>query len=379
MIQLQRKEECCGCSACYSVCPKSCITMSQDSEGFLYPHINKQACIGCGLCNQTCPIINYYSQELNKPETYVAYCKENDVRRSSSSGGIFSLIAEEVLDREGIVFGAAFDKDMMVHHIGITKKSEIARLRGSKYLQSRVEQTYADTQKALQTKQTVLYSGTGCQIAGLKRYLLKPYDNLITVDVLCHGTPTPKLWKKYLTWREGITGSYTRDVSFRNKDLGWKNSSLKITFENNEEYKELGYNDYYIQLFLSDICLRPSCHECKFKSVNHPSDITLGDCWGVESYMPEMDDNQGTSVILVHTAKGKKLINSVDHRLCKKEADLDRALPPDADSRKSVRIHTKRAEFFSKIDRMPMEKLIKLIRSPFRKRLVKLIKEKLNW
>lgn len=379
MIQLQRKEECCGCSACYSVCPKSCITMSQDSEGFLYPHINKQACIGCGLCNQTCPIINYYSQELNKPETYVAYCKENDVRRSSSSGGIFSLIAEEVLDREGIVFGAAFDKDMMVHHIGITKKSEIARLRGSKYLQSRVEQTYADTQKALQRKQTVLYSGTGCQIAGLKRYLLMPYDNLITVDVLCHGTPTPKLWKKYLTWREGITGSYTRDVSFRNKDLGWKNSSLKITFENNEEYKELGYNDYYIQLFLSDICLRPSCHECKFKSVNHPSDITLGDCWGVESYMPEMDDNQGTSVILVHTAKGKQLINSVDHRLCKKEADLDRALPPDADSRKSVRIHTKRAEFFSKIDRMPMEKLIKLIRSPFRKRLVKLIKGKLNW
>lgn len=370
MIKLDRKEECCGCSACLSVCPQSCITMREDEEGFLYPYVNEQACINCNLCNCTCPVINSLNEYKDTTDTYVAYCKDEDLRLSSSSGGIFSLLAEEVLNREGVVFGAAFDNDMLVHHIGITKSCELARLRGSKYLQSRMEATYADTEKALKNQKAVLFSGTACQIAGLKKYLKKEYDNLYSIDVLCHGTPSPKLWKKYLAWREQKAGAFVKDISFRNKEKGWKSYSLKITFKNNKEYKEPFYTDPYMQLFLSDICLRPSCHDCRFKGVNRPSDITLGDCWGIENYMPEMDDNKGVSVVLLHTDKGRRLLDLADTRLCKNSAELKCALSPDSDSRRSVEMHPKRAEFFTKLDIETMEGLIRFIMPSYRTRVL---------
>lgn len=377
MIHLDRKEDCSGCTACVAICPKACITMKEDTEGFLYPYVDTDTCTHCELCNTACPVINF-NDEQGKPETFIAYCKEEELRLSSSSGGIFSLLAEEILQRAGMVFGAAFDKDRMVHHIGITDKSEMAKLRGSKYLQSRMELTYSEAKKALLEQKTVLFSGTSCQIAGLKNYLKKEYENLFTVDVLCHGTPSPKLWKKYLAWQEQRAGAFIQELSFRNKKSGWRDYTLSINFENKQEYKEPFYRDLYLQLFLSDICLRPSCHECKFKGVNRSSDITLGDGWGIENYMPEMDDNKGTSIIIVHTSKGRNLLDLVNSRLYMKEAELDRILTPDADSRRSVKRHPKREEFFSKMDIVPMEELGRLIMPAFHKRVLNKLK-KLHW
>jgi coenzyme F420-reducing hydrogenase beta subunit len=349
--------------------------MKEDTEGFLYPYVDQKVCIHCDICNKTCPVINSICEPGEKPDIFVAYCKEESLRLSSSSGGIFSLLAEDTLQRKGKVFGAAFDQDMMVHHIGITEKPEIDKLRGSKYLQSRIERTYIEAKKALQEQRNVLFSGTACQIAGLKKYLKREYENLITVDVLCHGTPTPKLWKKYLAWQELNAGSVIRDVSFRNKENGWKDYSLKVTFESRHVYNELFYKNSYMQLFLSDICLRPSCHDCKFKEINRPSDITLGDCWGIENYMPEMDDGKGTSLILIHSAKGRKMLDLIDGRLYKKEGDLDRILSPEADSMKSVKRHPKREEFFSKIDVMPMEELKRIVMPSVPRRMLNTVKK----
>lgn len=374
MIYLDRREDCCGCSACLSICPKTCITMKEDAEGFLYPYVDTDTCIHCELCNSACPILNYEAVTGVTPETFIAYCKEDEVRLSSSSGGIFSLLAEDILHRNGIVYGAAYDKDRMVHHIGITEASEMAKIRGSKFLQSRMELTYREAKRALQKQKTVLFSGTACQIAGLKKYLKNAYENLYTVDVLCHGTPTPKLWKKYLAWQEQRAGAFIQKVNFRDKERGWRDYALSINFENKQEYKEPFYRDSYLQLFLSDICLRPSCHECRFKGVNHPSDLTLGDCWGIENYMPDMDDNKGVSIILVHTAKGRSLLNLVNSRLCIKEAELDRVLSPDADSRRSVKRNPRREKFFSKLDMVPMEELKKFVMPAFPKRVLNRIK-----
>lgn len=203
----------------------------------------------------------------------------------------------------------------------------------------------------------MLYSGTACQIEALKNILGREYDNLITIDILCHGVPSPKLWKKYLDYQEKQAGAAVRKISFRDKSNGWRLFSVKLEFDNGKEYCKDLNEDIFMQMFLKNICLRPSCHDCRFKDINRNSDITIGDFWGVENVLPELDDDRGISVVLIHSDKGRELIQKIAGESQIKHVETDKALPPSADSRRSVPMHKKREMFFNNIDTYDITKL----------------------
>lgn len=362
MIKISDKSNCCGCSACVQICPKKCIKMKQDIEGFEYPSIDIAKCINCGLCEEICPVQNSKNEGNKILKAYVAYAKKEDIRLQSSSGGMFTLLSEEILNRNGVIFGAAFDEKFLVHHMAIDNKEDLSNLRGSKYLQSRIENTYFEAKQFLNDGRFVLYVGTACQIAGLKEYLRENYEKLYTIDVLCHGVPSPKVWETYLRYQEKQHKASVKSIFFRYKVNGWKTYSMQVLFRNSEKYEKIFKNDYFMKLFLRDICLRPSCYDCKFKNLNRPADITIGDCWGIENYMPSMDDNKGTSVVLIHSKNGQKLFDTLKNQIVYNEAEVDKALPPTADSRKSVVMHPKRDKFFKKLEKgVDFEQLVKLI------------------
>lgn len=372
MVVIVDKKKCCGCSACFQKCPKHCIEMIEDEEGFLYPRIDSKQCVDCGLCEHVCPIKEEKEMNEQISEAYAAYAKDNNLRHNSSSGAIFSVLAKEVLNRNGVVFGVAYDDHFATHHIYIDNISQLHLLQGSKYLQSRIEDTYKKAEYFLKQGRVVLYTGTACQIAGLKRYLGKEYSNLFSIDVLCHGVPSPKVWRRYLDELQEKYNSKVQQVFFRNKETGWKNYSINISFENKCEYKSHHRDDIYMKLFLHDICLRPSCHECQFKKFPRVSDLTLGDCWGIEKHMPDMDDDKGTSVIVVHTERGKEMLEYIKADIELKEGDLDTLLPPTADSRKSVFPHINRKSFFERFNKgVTMDKLEKFLIISWTKKIEK--------
>lgn len=345
MISIDNKKDCCGCSSCEQVCPKNCITMHSDDEGFLYPKIDKEFCIDCHLCEKRCPI---HTKSGNSEEYLNSYLARNEgkERQSSSSGGIFVLLAKKILSEGGIVFGAAYDDEWCVHHIAIKSEEELPLLMGSKYLQSRIEESFQEVCNYLNNGKKVLFSGTACQISGLKSYLMKDYDNLWTVDVLCHGAPSPRVWKKYLSELASRYEAQISSVNFRNKNNGWHNYLFHIGFNNGQSYEENFSKNNYMKMFLQNFILRPSCYDCRFKNMNRASDITLGDAWNVENVMPEMDDDMGTSIIVTHTEKGNDILMSISDNLLIKQIELDIILPTTADSRKSVSRPGARRLFF---------------------------------
>lgn len=370
MIKITDKSKCCGCNACKEICPKKCIEMKSDSEGFLYPVVNKEKCTNCKLCERVCPIKNAKEKSDDLVNCYVAYVDDDKTRLKSSSGGLFSEIAQEILKRNGVIFGAAFDDEFNVNHTCIQDKKDLYKLMGSKYTQSIIGDTYAKVKEILNSNRYVLYSGTACQIEGLKSYLRKDYEKLYTIDVLCHGVPSPRVWKLYLDYQKETYVSDIEEISFRLKEPGWKNYSIKMLFKNSKKFQQRAFKNDYMNLFLSNICLRPSCHDCKFKRLNRSSDITIGDAWGVQSFLPEMDDDKGTSVVLIHSEKGKELFEIIKNHLKYKQCKVDQALPPTADSRKSVKIHKKRNKFFCKLNKgTSIETLAKMIRPTISKRL----------
>lgn len=378
MLNITEKEECCGCSACVQICPQECISLKEDQEGFWYPRVAKQSCTECGLCEKTCPILNLPEQRTGKPDAYAAFSPEDSIRIKSSSGGLFTLLAEDILQKGGVVFGAAFDQDWSVHHIKVETIEQLDKLRGSKYLQSRPEDTYREAEKLLREDRLVLYTGTGCQIAGLKAFLshrkhhfgkdLMDNNNLYTVDVLCHGVPSPKVWKKYISSHISDFGEPIRQTFFRKKEPGWKRYSVSLCSDS-KQYVQAFQEDAYMQMFLKNICLRPSCHNCHFKDLNRTSDITLGDFWGIEKVAPEMDDDKGTSIVLIQSNKGRQLFQNVMKRLKVKKVDAEQALPSSADSRCSVARHPKRNHFFEKLETNSMEELARLLKPSFWQRI----------
>lgn len=322
MINIIDKHKCCGCSACLSICPKGCISMSKDNEGFLYPNVDTGKCIDCGSCEKVCPVLHPIRTE-EKPLVYAAINKDETVRMQSSSGGMFTVIAESVLDRGGVVFGACFDSDWNVVHDYTETKEGLARFRGSKYVQSNVGNSFTIVKTFLDSGREVLFSGTPCQVAGLKNFLRKSYSNLLTVDLVCHGVPSPEVWRKYL--QEIICreydikrnkynvrpGDYISNISFRAKDYGWKNFSLKIKFRNFREETIPFIDDSYMNAFLSNLSLRPSCYSCPTKGINMHSDITLADFWGIDKISPQIDDDKGCSLLFLHNRKSSYFLNNM--------------------------------------------------------------------
>ena len=312
MIHLTEPSKCCGCSACVQRCPYSCITMQADADGFEYPVFDQAKCVDCHLCETVCPVINMQDSQM-PISVYSAKHKSESVRLSSSSGGVFSLLAQMVLNNNGVVFGARFDSEWNVIHDSIYSEEHLHYLRGSKYVQSRIGNCFIEAERLLNEGRLVLFTGTPCQIAGLNNYLGKSYENLLNVDIVCHGVPSPKLWQDYIS-SLGINDIHS--IDFRCKDTGWKSYSIKVTGKN-ELYQTRYSNDPYIKAFLKDLSLRPSCYSCPAKPGRSHSDITLGDFWGIANFDPEIDDDKGISLVLVNSSKGDYFIKSIDNGIFK--------------------------------------------------------------
>ena len=319
-------KECTGCSACAHICPKNCINMVSDNYGFLYPQVNNDICINCGACEKNCPVINKTEQE-NKTDVicYAAKTTDKSIRKQSSSGGIFSIIAEKVLKNNGIVYGAAFDENFVVKHIGISSINDLDLLRRSKYVQSDLNNSFLEVKKHLDEGKEVLFTGTPCQIEGLLAYLRKPYDNLLTMDFVCHGVPAPGVWEYYKKNLEKQYNSSIIDVNFRDKSSGWKNYSVRIAFRNGNIYCNTFENDPYMNAFLVNLDLRQSCYCCKFKGTIRKSDITVADYWGIDRILPEIDDNKGLSLLLVNTEKGNALLSDIRSNLTLIKTEVEKA------------------------------------------------------
>ena len=319
MIEIKQKKGCCGCHACASVCAHQAITMQTDNEGFLYPIVNKSICTDCGLCEQVCPVIHQGSP--HQPlKVYAAQSNDDELRRQSSSGGIFTLLAEAVIHEGGVVFGAKFDERWNVIHSWTDTINGLASFRGSKYVQSTIGNTYREAKEFLHQGRKVLFTSTPCQIAGLKRYLRKEYDNLITVDIICHGVPSPLVWQKYIGEMHA-KGDIT-SFSFRDKTNGWAQYACSLSYiepslgteSSSKAHTQLipRSESLFMRGFLADLYLRPSCHSCPARSGKSCSDITLGDFWGIQAVHPEMNDNKGCNAVLIHSTKGQSLYDTLE-------------------------------------------------------------------
>lgn len=357
MIDIQYKKDCCGCSACASVCPKQCIIMVRDKEGFLYPKVDEETCVNCGLCEKVCNERHPYDRR-EPLQVLAAINKNENVRLRSSSGGIFYILAENVIKDDGVVFGARFDKNWQVVIDYAEEMKGVESFMGSKYVQARVSNAYKDVKRFLAEGRKVLFSGTPCQVAGLHKYLRKQYENLLTVDFICHGTPSPKVWGMYL---DEVIEEVKRisDAELRDKRNGCKNYSFNLRYNDNDKTITMlssSSQNHYMRAFLQDIILRPSCYDCNAKGFSSQSDITIADFWGIETVFPDMDDDKGTGLVFINTEKGKKVLDP--KRMSVRETTYERIKPLNPSCYRSSKVHPKRAEFF---ERLEGENLIDLI------------------
>lgn len=379
--KLVSKQECCGCGACYSICPKNAISMKYDEEGFEYPVIDDKICVNCNSCSKVCPVQNHVCESEFKVQAFAAYNLKEEQRLQSSSGGIFPLIAEYFLQNGGVVYGAAFTDNFEVEHIGITRMSELKRLQGSKYVQSRLGRIFLDVKDALLDNKIVLFSGTPCQVEGLKSFLIKDYNNLYTIDLVCHGVPSPIIWQKYLNEEYGID-SITY-INFRDKKNGWANFDLQVSAntESSHEPNPIAiYKEDYLRGFLKELYLRPSCHNCSFKRIKHVSDVTLGDLWGNKTICPDFaDDNKGISAVFVQSKKGELLLEQIESMVKIQSINIKDVIRNNMAMVESAKPHTKRRNFFEEIKKndAPVIKLIhKYIGPSLRKRISVYLKNK---
>lgn len=375
MIEIKEKSSCCGCEACVQCCPKQCLTMHEDCEGFLYPQVDESSCIDCGLCEKVCPVIHQNAPQ-EPLSSYIAINPNEEIRQKSSSGGIFTLLAENIIAEGGVVFGARFDENWDVVHAWTDAIEGLALFRGSKYVQSRIGDTYKETKEFLQKGRKVLFSGTPCQIAGLKKFLRKEYANLLTVDFICHGVPSPGVWRRYLSeLRESLRAErgdgknsvplsidelpVITGISFRDKSRGWKKYGFRLRYAASKaaqntvsasakkEEKELlmPYTENpFMQGFLADIYLRPSCYACSSKSGKSGSDITIADAWGINQFASGLDDDKGACYVLENTYVGLHFLQQLqfEHHLI----DIGKVKQCNPSYIYSAHSHDKRTRFF---------------------------------
>lgn len=358
MVDKFDKKDCCGCSVCANVCPKGCISMTPDEEGFLYPEIDKSVCVECGLCVKRCPIINNAKYETAlSPLAYIVQSKDKNILRRSTSGGCFSLIAQWVIEQGGAVFGAAFDDDMEVCHIEAEDSECLKKFQGSKYVQSNIGDSYKEAKNELENGKYVCFSGTPCQIAGLKSYLNKDYSNLVTVDVVCHGVSSPKFWNKYKVYYENKYGAKIINASFRNKKYGYNRSSMQLDFSNGNSINRFTMDDYFLSAFFAEICSRPSCHNCAFKITNRNSDFTIFDCWNATAFSKQMT-KEGATNLFVHTYTGRKIFESIKSGMIYEEIDYKKAVKSDGPMMVSSTVpNINRTDFFKDLNLLSICKL----------------------
>lgn len=360
MIEIKRKEECTGCNACGDICPKGAITFPKDNEGFWYPEVDKEKCIDCGLCDKVCPgnsVNELKKGNYENPECYVAEHKNLKVVFASTSGGMFSAFADVMYRRKGYVGGAIHNEDFSVSHFISNDKQDIEKLRRSKDLQSNAEGFYREVRELLSKGEQVLACGLPCQMAALRSFLGKDYDNLIIVDLICLGVNSPKVWRKYL---DGIEEKYNSKIVHtenKSKEYGWRNLTQKFVFENGEEAFDIASTSAFVKGYVgTHLYCRPSCYECKFKGFPRMADITIGDFWGIEKHDKSMDKNLGLSMVLINSQKGKVYFEEVKKRIVFKPASLDWAIEGNPALQNSItKLSDRREEFFSDLDVMNFE------------------------
>lgn len=348
MIEIE-KSLCCGCSACVQACPQQCISFIEDEEGFLYPKIEKSLCIKCELCKKVCPFQVTTPLRTFVPETYGMKSRDKKILENSSSGGVFSLLSKKIIEEGGVVYGAAMTDDMKgTHHIRVSSAKELPLLRGSKYLQSEMKGCFKQVKEDLKSGNKVLFSGVPCQIDGLKLYLNKSYKNLICVEVICHGVPSPLLWRKYVENLETRLGAKISSVNFRKKKHSWNEYGLLVNGENISQFQSLNQNSY-LQMFLKNYCLRPSCYTCNAKKIESMADITIADFWGVQNIAPELYDSMGISLVFIQSCKGRELFEKMKDLTVFKSVDFDRAIQSNPAYHKSALKPKTRNVFFKEL------------------------------
>lgn len=326
MIEIMNKKDCCGCCICVGACPKNCIEMKTDYEGFIYPHVNETSCVNCHMCEKVCPIINVRDDRGKfEQRGYIVQHKDPEVLRESTAGGAFTAIAKYVLDQRGVVFGVELQDDLYAipsaaHHIWVDKETDLKKFRNSKYLQSFMGGGTAQQVKSfLEQGKYVCFSGTPCQVEGLKQYLdVKKVDqtNLIMVDVVCRAVPSPLIFRKYLEHQENKNSEHITSVRFRDKHYGYKYSTMNVISDRNHGNYHRGVeSDPWLRAFFSNICDRPSCHDCKFRKLHHVSDFTIWDCFHVGRFSKELDNDKGATRMLVHSLKGQQILDAVSSDL----------------------------------------------------------------
>lgn len=366
MIDIYDKANCSGCHACMSVCPKKAIQMKEDTEGFLYPEIKNELCVNCGLCEKSCQAIQPIKVK-REPLAYACNHKEDGIRAQSSSGGVFSAVASWIIQQGGVVFGAGFDEELNVCHISVEKEDDMHLLRGSKYVQSTIGNSFVEAKKYLDQGRLVLFSGTPCQIDGLLHYLCKDYDNLYTQDIICHGVPSPKVWRKYISFMERTFGGKIKcepHPSFRMKGEGWMRYAMSLTFDNDMAYHVVHREDIYMRAFLKNCSLRLSCYQCHSKTTNRNSDITLADLWGAKSICPELFDDKGTSFVWCNSEKGYKMLMALADQLEIQEISLSDGLKYNTAAYESEKKPSSRQWFFNNLDQYEFDYVVKKATKP---------------
>ncbi len=338
MIRITDKAKCCGCTACMNICPAQCIVMRRDREGFDYPVANPDLCISCGKCDEVCPMTR--TADAGAP-MYILAARAPEFMEGSSSGGVFPVLAGKVLGEAGTVYGAVMNPDLTVSHTDASDMQGVERMRGSKYVQSELYASFEDVKYELAEGHKVMFTGTPCQIAGLKSYIGKDDPNLLLVDCACHGVPSPGLWEKYVKALSEKYGMQIKNISFRGKERSWRKYDFVVSDADRSIFTP-HQKDPYMLLFLQDMTLRPSCYQCPFRRGRSGSDLTLADLWNVGEVAPEMDDDKGVSLILVNTEKGKKMMTG----LAVKDVDPLLALKKNGAFADMLQVPLRREEFF---------------------------------
>lgn len=356
MIDIKDKSQCCGCWACSNACPKHCIEMIEDEKGFRYPHVDKDKCIDCGLCEKVCPL-QKPKMDDTLPESFVVQQKDTEVLRTSTSGGFFTAISKWAIEHGGVVFGAAFGEDMELRHSYAETLDDCKKFRGSKYVQSLIGDCYSQAKNFLAQGRVVVFSGTPCQISGLYHFLRgRKYDNLVTVDLVCHGTPSPLLLRKYLAYHSSLVGSKVVDYRSRDKYYGYNYSTASIWFnDKTKEYHKGMEMDMMLRLYFKNICSRPSCYQCHFKTINRVSDITIFDCWDAPSVSSDFS-SKGATNVFVHTCFGHKVFDLIKENFVWHKSEINSIIKRDGVMIKNVvPENPRRREFFDDLNSKPLQ------------------------
>ncbi len=369
MIEIKNKANCDGCNACVDICPEKCISLDIDLEGFWYPSVNEDICSKCEACIYVCPLLKENTtpsiERYKLPEVFGAMNKDITVRLDSTSGGIFSILAEQIFKNKGYVAGAIYNSDYSVSHIVTNEISRLDELRSSKYLQSDMQGVFIIIKKLLSQGENVLICATPCQISALYSFLGKDYDKLTTIDFICLGVNSPKVFNKYILDLEAKFHSKVKKIKFKNKSLGWHNFATRIEFVNEKVYLQDRTKDSFMIGYLREKSfIRPSCYECKFKGFPRQADISLADFWGVENVDSYMDDNKGTSLIFINSEKGKSIFNSCSTKMDFRQYSLSDAKNGNVAIYKSIEKPSNRDTFFKDFNKMDYEKLSSKYFSP---------------